>query len=195
MNLVNRAKNILVQPKAEWPVIAAEPASVGGLFTGYAALMALLPVIGSILAGILFSPILGSSYFLASAVVGYVVGLAILFLMILAADALAPSFEGRKDQVAAAKLLIYSATPLWVAGFLVFIPAVGPLLGLAAFVYAAYLIYQGATPVMGVPEGKLAGFTAVVVILWIILSFVIGGAVMGMLMAPLLATGAPAYIP
>ena len=42
MSLIDRAKNILLTPKTEWPVIAAEPATAQGLFTGYAAILALL---------------------------------------------------------------------------------------------------------------------------------------------------------
>src|SRR3546814_3114058 len=33
--LVERVKSILLSPKSEWPVIAAEPATVKGLYTGY----------------------------------------------------------------------------------------------------------------------------------------------------------------
>lgn len=50
MSLVDRVKNILLQPKSEWEVIAGESTTVGGLFTGYAAILALLPVVGGIVA-------------------------------------------------------------------------------------------------------------------------------------------------
>ena len=35
MALVDRVKNILVTPRTEWGVIAAEPATSGALVTGY----------------------------------------------------------------------------------------------------------------------------------------------------------------
>lgn len=50
MSLVDRAKNILLNPKAEWDVIAKEPATVGSLFTGYAIPLSVLPIIGSVIA-------------------------------------------------------------------------------------------------------------------------------------------------
>jgi hypothetical protein len=50
MSLVDRAKNILLNPKSEWDVIAKESATVGGLFTGYAVPLSVLPVVGSVIA-------------------------------------------------------------------------------------------------------------------------------------------------
>ena len=34
-NLIGRAQNILLTPKTEWPVIAAEPETTAGLYTKY----------------------------------------------------------------------------------------------------------------------------------------------------------------
>ena len=44
--LVARVQNILMRPAAEWDVIAAEPATTQGLFTGYACILALAPLVG-----------------------------------------------------------------------------------------------------------------------------------------------------
>ena len=43
--LIERIRSILTSPKTEWPVIAAEPATVGGLYTGYIMLLAAIPAI------------------------------------------------------------------------------------------------------------------------------------------------------
>ena len=42
MSIVERAKNIIFKPADEWNVIAAEPATIGRLFTGYAMPLALI---------------------------------------------------------------------------------------------------------------------------------------------------------
>src|SRR5258707_10703118 len=47
MSLVERAKNILLQPKTEWPVIAAEQATTGSLYTGYVIPLALIGPVAS----------------------------------------------------------------------------------------------------------------------------------------------------
>ena len=40
MNLVDRIKGILVEPRNEWPKIAAEPATVQSLYTGWIMILA-----------------------------------------------------------------------------------------------------------------------------------------------------------
>jgi hypothetical protein len=189
MSLVDRVKNILLQPKSEWEVIAGESTTVGGLFTGYAAILALLPVVGGIVAmgllGISAGGMgglggaglsIGLSAVVAMTVIGYVVGLAVLWLMSFIVNAVSPSFNGKSEMVQATKLMTYSSTPNWVVGLVSpFIPIVGSLLGIGAIAYAVYLIYLGLKPVLGVPQEKVAGFTVVIVLIYIVLSLVVGG--------------------
>ncbi|MGH8205044.1 MAG: Yip1 family protein, partial [Steroidobacteraceae bacterium] len=40
--LIDRAKAILLTPRTEWPVIAAEPATTAGLYKNYIAILAAL---------------------------------------------------------------------------------------------------------------------------------------------------------
>ena len=78
MNLVQRAINMITQPRPEWARVDSEPATVAGLFTGYAVILALLPLVGQLLMGLLFAGMFGFTYFLVMGIVGYVVGLAVL---------------------------------------------------------------------------------------------------------------------
>ena len=43
--IVGRAKGMLLTPRAEWPVAAAEPDTIGGLFSGYILVLAAIPVL------------------------------------------------------------------------------------------------------------------------------------------------------
>jgi len=45
MNLVDRVKKILIQPKQEWPVIATEPHTVQDIFTSYVMILAAIPAV------------------------------------------------------------------------------------------------------------------------------------------------------
>src|SRR5688572_32202306 len=77
--LLDRVKNILTNPKAEWPVIAAEPATVQSLFLGYA-----LPLAGAAaLAGLIGNAIfgLGVVYGVVGGIVGLAVGLGLVYVM------------------------------------------------------------------------------------------------------------------
>ena len=47
MNLVDRAKNILITPKTEWEVIKNEQTTTSDLFTKYVLILALIPVIAT----------------------------------------------------------------------------------------------------------------------------------------------------
>ncbi len=47
MSLVTRASNIITRPHAEWPVVAAEPATPGSIFTGYVVPLAAIAPIAS----------------------------------------------------------------------------------------------------------------------------------------------------
>lgn len=195
MNIVDRAKNILLSPRTEWVRIAAEPATPRQLFTGYAMILALLPAIGSIIGAALIGGIatpgasLGIGFVLVIGVLGYLVGLAVLYAMGIIASSLAPSFDGRSDQVSGLKLVVYAATPVWVIGILNFIPALSFLLMLAGFGYAIYLIYLGATPVMAVPKTKAGGYAAVVVIIWFVINLVAGLIIGAVVFAGMMGSG------
>ena len=43
--VIQRARSLLVSPRTEWPVIAAEPATVANLYRGYIMIMAAIPPI------------------------------------------------------------------------------------------------------------------------------------------------------
>jgi len=198
MSLVDRAKNILLSPKTEWEVIAKEEASVGGLFTGYAMILAAIPVvIGIVFGGLLgFGAAgLGSGGFggasvgmgiiVAMGLVGYVLGLFVIWLVSIIVNAITPSFNGKQDTIQATKLMVYAATPTWVAGLVSWIPVLGMLIGLAASAYAVYLIYLGVKPVLSVPDDKVAGMTVVTILIYIVLFIVVVGLVSGILIATL----------
>jgi Yip1 domain len=193
MSLVTRITNILTKPAAEWEVIANEPATVGGLFTGYALPLAAIGPIVSILflgvlgigAGSMALPgmSIGMTFIAATAIAGYVISLLVLYLMSMIVKAVSPSFNGNSDMVQATKLMTYASTPAWVAGLVSWIPGIGWLFGLAAIAYVVYLIYLGLKPVMGIPQEKLAGFTVVIVLAYIVLSMVLSAILVGVVVS------------
>jgi hypothetical protein len=173
MSVVDRVRNILVTPKTEWPVIAAEPATIGSIFKNYVLIVALLPPVGALLGGLLFS----GGMMIVLPIVSYAVGLAVLYVVALIADALAPGFDGRKDSVSAMKLVAYAATPQWIAGFFAFIPGLNMIVGLLGFAYAAYLLYLGSMATMRVPENKAPAYTIVLILIWIVLGMFVAGSI------------------
>ena len=182
MNLVERAKNILLQPKAEWPVIAAEPQTVQNLYTQYAMILAAIPAV----AGFIGMSIIGMGFStfsyrvsigagLAHMVLSYILGLGMVYVLALIIDALAPQFGGTKDFISALKVSVFASTASWVSGIFLLIPLLG-ILAVLGSLYGLYLLYTGLSPLMKSPPERSVPYTVVVIIAAIVL-FVIVGAI------------------
>jgi hypothetical protein len=179
MNLVDRAKKILLQPKSEWAVIAAEPHTVQGLYTGYVMILAAIPAIAWFIGfSIIGMGMMGVSYRVpitsgvAHMVVSYVLGLGWVYVLALIINALAPNFGGEKNFLQALKVSAFSPTAMWLAGLFAIIPVLSILsiLGL----YSLYLLYTGLPPLMRVPPEKAVPYTVVVIIVAIVLAIIVG---------------------
>ncbi len=180
MNLIERAKSILLTPKEAWPVIDAEPATVASIYKEWLVIMAAIPAvcgfIGMSFVGVgMFGygykvPIIGG---LVTMVFGYVLSLVMAYVMALVVDALAPNFGATKNPVGAMKVMAYGATAVYVAGLFKLIPMLG-MLGILAACYSVYLMYLGLQSVMKCPQDKAAGYTAVVVIIYIVVAIIVG---------------------
>jgi hypothetical protein len=181
VNLQTRVVNILTKPKEEWPVIAGEAATVGGIFSGYVVpLAAIAPIctfIGMSVFGVTmpffgtYRPSVGHN--LTTAVLSYVFGLIGVYLAAFIVQKLAPTFQSEPNFVQALKLVAYACTPSWVAGVLNIIPQLG-LLVLLAGLYGIYLFYLGVTPVMKTPKEKVVPYMIVAAIVVIVVTFVMG---------------------
>ena len=180
MNLIERAKAILLKPTETWPVIDAEPATVASIYKEWLFIMAAIPAVcGFIGLSLIGAGAFGFSYRvpivggLVHMVFSYVLSLVVAFIMALIVDALAPSFGGTKNQVAALKVVAYGGTASYVAGVLSLLPSLS-LLGIVAACYSIYLIYLGLPVLMKCPKDKAAGYTAVVVIIGIVAMIIVG---------------------
>lgn len=179
--LTDRVKAILTAPKSEWPLLAAEPASVRSLYTGYIMILAALPAIAVFIrSSLIGSSVLGMTMRLplmsglAHAVRAYLVSLLVVYVVALVIDALAPTFGGEKNRVQALKAIAYAWTASWIAGVAIIIPWLGGLVVLAGVVYAVYLLYLGLPPTMKCPPERAGAYTAVCVIVAFVLSWVLG---------------------
>jgi hypothetical protein len=191
--LIDRVKGILMQPKAEWQEIAGETTEPTKLFTTYALPLALIGPIATFIgvqlfgygAGIL-SIKLGLGAALGIAVTTLVAALISLFVIAFVANFVSPHFGGKNDFPAAFRLVTYALTASWVGGIFGLIPAVA-IIGLLFGLYSLYLLYLGAAPVMGVPQDKAIGYTAVTVLIAIVVnivvSFVVGSITASMFLA------------
>jgi hypothetical protein len=145
--LIQRIKNIIVAPRAEWPRIAAEPETIGSLYINYIMPVAGFAVLCSFIDNLLGVTILGVTYkptygqAVMSAVWQYGMQLGGVLIMALVLGYLAPKFGGRNNRLNALKLAGYAATAGWLSNVFLLIPWLGvlTLLGL----YSFYLITTG----------------------------------------------------
>jgi hypothetical protein len=180
MNLIERVKAILLTPRTEWPVIEREPGDMVYLFTNYVAILAAIPAvcgfIGTSLIGIAL-PGLGTVRVpigagLIGAIVGYVLTFAMVYVVALLVDLLAPTFNGQKNFENALKLTAYSYTPAWLVGVFLLLPSLGflTILGL----YGLYLLWIGIPPLMKAPQDRALLYTVAIVVCAIVIGLVVG---------------------
>lgn len=181
MNIVERVKNILIQPKTEWPVIEREQTSAQALYTGYimplAAIGPIAMLVGLSVVGVQV-PFMGTtriplSSLIPQMLVSYVLGLAGVYVLALIINTLAPSFGGMSNLTQALKVAAYGATAAWVGGIFHLFPLMG-VLGLLAALYTLYLLYLGLPVLMKSLPARSLGYTLSVVIAAIVLFVVIG---------------------
>ena len=191
-SLIARVQGVLLRPTTEWALIAAEPATIGGLFRSYAVPLAAIGPVCTVVGKLVFGAGLPGIAVYRPNPVGLILvellayGLALLsvFVLGLVIEALAPSFDGTKDRVQAMKVAVYSSTAAWLAAAFNLVPVLG-LLGLLLSLYGLYLLYRGLPVVMRTPEGKALGYAAVTVVAYVVLAIIIG-----LVVAPLMLAGA-----
>lgn len=178
--LLSRVKNIVLSPKAEWPVIAPEPTTAAQLFVGYVMPLAVLAaLIGFLRMSVLgVNSAFGTSFRMPIAsgltytVMMFVSALFGVFVVGLIINALAGTFSGAKDQRQALKVSAYSLTPAMLSSVLALSPILPTLLQLLAGLYGIYVLYLGLPVLMQSPKEKAFGYTASVVICTILVGIV-----------------------
>jgi hypothetical protein len=167
--LLARIRNIIADPRSEWPLIATEPGDPMRLFVGYVAVLAVIPAIAGFIgtslvgvpvsAGRLHDPLLPG---LVRALMSYLFSFVIVYLTALVIDVMAPLFQTGRNFTNALKLAVYSFTPIWLIGIVLMVPGLRflSILGL----YAIRLVWTGLPPLMGTPRPKILPYALSIVV-------------------------------
>lgn len=167
--LLARIRNIIADPRSEWPLIATEPGDPMRLFVGYVAVLAVIPAIAgfigtsvvgvSVSAGRLHDPVVPG---LMRALMSYLFSFVIVYLTALVIDVMAPLFQTDRNFSNALKLAVYSFTPIWLIGIVLTVPGLRflSILGL----YAIRLVWTGLPPLMGTPRPKVLPYALSIVV-------------------------------
>jgi hypothetical protein len=159
MNIVERAKSIILKPKEEWNVINQESSSVLGLLVTYLIPLAIIPAIAAFIGyGIIGVNIFGPSlsFGIKQAIVTFVTTLLGVYISAYIIDNLAPNFGSSKNFGKAFQLVVYSFTPVLLAGAFQAIPALG-ILAIVGL-YGLYLLWVGLKPMMKTLDEKVTSY-------------------------------------
>lgn len=168
MTLIERVKNIILNPDREWPVIEREPADARGLLIGYVAVLAAIPAVAGFIGTSLVGVSVSAGTFrvpfamgVLNAVISYAFSFVLVYVVALIIDWLAPVFRAMRSFPHALKLSAYSFTPSWLAGIFLLIPGLRflTILGL----YGLYLLWTGLPPLMDAARDRSLLYAAAVV--------------------------------
>jgi hypothetical protein len=179
-SLVNRVREIILRPKAEWPVIDKEVTTISQMYRSYVAPLAAIGPIATFLGTQLFGtvqlqgtvvkPTLMQG--LVGAIVAYALSLVACYIVAMVIDNLAPQYGGTRNMVQAFKVSAYSSTAQWLAGAFAILPVLS-ILGILGL-YSIYLLYLGLPTLMKAPAERATAYTITVIIVAIIAFIVIG---------------------
>ena len=179
MDIVARAKAIILQPKQEWSAIAREPGDIRYLLTSYVAILAAIPpictFIGESVLG--FGPFrIGFGAGLVHAIFSYVLTLVSVVVVAYIIDFLAGMFGAQKNIENAMKVAAYAPTAAWLAGVFNLIPALA-ILGLLGL-YSLYLLHTGIVALMKPSPDKALFYTIAVVVSVMVIEAIVFFAIM-----------------
>ena len=182
--MIDRAKGMLLEPRATWKEADTEFTKPGDIWMKYiiplAAIGPLAMTAGMILFGrrvpftSLTQPVTISTA-ISSAVAAYVLALLSVFVLSRVISLLAEGFGGQRNDVQGLKAAAYSSTAAWIGGVFHVLPALS-LVSLLFGLYSLVLLYIGLPIVMKAPKDRAMGYTAVVIIVSIVI-YLIAGAI------------------
>lgn len=183
--LIERARNIMLNPNREWDLIALERPDTNRIIMGYVIPLAALAAVAALIGYGLIGPGLSGAHFygltwgIFYACRVLISALVSVYVTALVMDGLAPSFGSEKNFGRSLQLVAYSFTPVWVGGLLVIIPFLGFLASLIGL-YGLYLMYIGIPKMKHTPEDKHLGYFVVSLVVTLLIFIVISWILMAL---------------
>jgi len=188
MKLIDRIKNIILSPNAEWGIIDQESETPVSLLKNYLLPFGIAGAIATFIGnGIIGTTVMGVkvggtlAYGLNQALISLLSLVIGFYVAIFVVDMLAPTFKSEKNINKTAQLVAYSNTPALLGALLTILPAIswiGALFGL----YGFYLLYIGLPILKKTPEQQRIPYIIVAIIVMLVLYFVIAAILASILM-------------
>ncbi len=171
-NLAERAKNIIVNPREEWPKISAQHISNKNLILYYVLPLAAIAAVISLLV-ISLGTYLTFGFALKVAVLQIAFPVVTIIITAILANELAETFNSVKNLMAAYKLIAYSYTPWLLANIIANIS--WSLSWIMIFgIYGIYLLWIGLPVLMKTPDDKRPIYTLAIVVTIFLVNLILG---------------------
>ncbi len=191
--IINRAKNLIVNPNEEWEAIRAENEENSQVLTNYVLPLIVAVALASFLGDLLF----GFNVSFIGTILKIILkfGLALLYIYIFAyiMQILAPSFGGNKENPNFVKLSAYMSTPSYlisiITGFFPMLIFLGIL-----NLYSIYLLWTGADKLLDIPETQKTGFVVISILLMIVVYMILYSLFFSLIFASIIGTTASVFL-
>lgn len=178
--LFNRVKLVVTKPKECWDSLTQENRTprflTGSLLLPLLALASICSILGRQFFGIYvrfldtWHPPLFEEFVVQTVQVIFTLGT--VFLGAIALKSLAPLFGGRSDMNRSFSLLAHSMIPSILSGILGLIPPLAVVFVLFLTCYSIYLLYQGSSKMLDIPENQRMTFVGAAISVMILISVV-----------------------
>lgn len=178
--LINRSKDVITDPRGVWTDVQNDNYTVVEIYKH----MALPLGIVGMLTGMLQAAFSGyfSWMILRFSVLGLIVSLLMIYVASFVAKFLAPKFGGKEDLMSAMKLFVNSSIPTTVASLVMILPIgafISGLIHFAGSIFSLYVLWQGITPMLNIPQEKKLAFYGANVAIMLLIGLVISSLVFG----------------
>jgi len=181
INVIDRAKNILITPKNEWLTVDKEQMSVSTILTSYILPMLSIGMvatfIGQGLIGRNLGPFGGSTASVKAGLIGALLfaifTIVTVFIVAAAIDGLAQSFGSEKNWLKSFQLAAYSLTASYVGAIFLLFPALN-IIAILCTVYSIYPLYTGIPIMKKTVLDKQVAYLAVIILITVVAVILVG---------------------
>jgi len=182
MGAIRHAIDLVKSPASVMTAYKDTDTPLNSLMINYVAILALIPLVGTLIGDLWYYGIFGYlgfagaagyGYAFVSAILGYILDIIGVFVVGFLTWKLAPNFGTTTTQVRATRLAAYAFTPFFLLSILNIIPFIG-FLAILGLLYGLYILYLGLPIMLGTPQDKALVYTIIVVIAVVIVYAVIG---------------------
>lgn len=180
VNIIDRAKNILITPKEEWYKVDNELTPVSTVLGSYVLPMCLIGALATFIGQGLIGqnvPLVGSTASVKMGLIGALLFVALqvitVFIVAAAIDALSQTFASEKNWRKSFQLSAYSLTASYVGALFFIFPALN-IIVIICTIYCVYPLYTGIPVIKKTTADKQVAYLAVIILITVVAVILVG---------------------